>query len=507
MELLSARGITKYFRDTLTLADDRVSVSLADGETRAIVGENGAGKSTLARVIAGLVAQDSGEVLVRGRRLAPGSVREAEAAGIGFVPQVSLLAGSLSVAENIVLGREPRSMGLFLSKRKAYIETAMLVERFGFRLDPEAPVSSLTAAERRQAEIAKALARGGEILILDEPTSILSETESAGLFELLAGLARAGKAILLITHRLSEALGVADTITVLREGSVVAELRAGDADESTLSSLMARRGAGAASSRGAVPWKRPARPPAFELRDVPLARGARPVRLSVRSGEVLAVTALAGNGLGLLEDYASGMTRPPEGEILAGGAGLISIGRERARERLMGYMPSDREGRGLCLPATMRDNLLALRRREFSALDWIGRRRRDTAAREAAALFGLEAEPRQTVSSLSGGNRQRLLLARELDGPRAFFVLAQALQSLDRASQAEAAARIRDLAARGSAFLLLTSNVEEAIGLADRAMALYRGEIAWEGPNEGAPTAALLIAAMTGAVLPKAFPA
>src|SRR5208337_164215 len=148
-----------------------------------------------------------------------------------------------------------------------------------------------------------------------------------------------------------------------------------------------------------------------------------------------------------------------------------------------------------------------LRRREFPARDWIGRKRRDAAAREASAPFGLEADPRQSASSLSGGNRQRLLLARELDGPRAFFVLAQPLQSLDRASQAEAAARIRDLTARGSAFLLLTSNVEEAIGLADRAMALYRGEIAWEGPNEGAPTAAYLIAAMTGAVLPKAFPA
>ena len=198
MALLVAHEITKYFRDTGTLADDRVSISLEAGETRAVVGENGAGKSTLARAIAGIIAQDSGDVLVRGRRIRPGSVREAEAAGIGFVPQVSLLASELSIAENIVLGREPRSAGFFLSRRKTYVEAAMLVERFGFRLDPDAIVSSLSAAERRQADIARALARGGEILVLDEPTSILSETESLGLFELLARLTKSGKAILLI---------------------------------------------------------------------------------------------------------------------------------------------------------------------------------------------------------------------------------------------------------------------------------------------------------------------
>jgi ABC-type sugar transport system ATPase subunit len=234
MELLAASGIRKYYRDTLTLANDGVSLGLSEGETRAVVGENGAGKSTLARILAGLVTQDSGEVRVRGKILRPGSVHEAEAAGIGFVPQFSLLAEDLTVAENLVLGREPRSLGLFVSRRKAYVETAMLVERFGFRLDPDALVSNLTAAERRQAEIARALARGGEILILDEPTSILSESESSKLFELLSRLSKAGKAVLLITHRLSEVLKVADSITVLRDGRVIAEVPAEGADETEL---------------------------------------------------------------------------------------------------------------------------------------------------------------------------------------------------------------------------------------------------------------------------------
>jgi ribose transport system ATP-binding protein len=211
------------------------------------------------------------------------------------------------------------------------------------------------------------------------------------------------------------------------------------------------------------------------------------------------VTALAGNGLGRLEDFASGMEAPREGEVLVAGESIASIPRERLRAGLLAYSPSDRERRGLCLPATVRDNVLALRRGEFSARDWLGRKRRNIAAKDAASLLGLEADPARSAASLSGGNRQRLLLSRELDRPRAALVLAEPLQGLDLASQAEATALIRELAALGSGVLLLTSTVEEALGAADRVIALYRGEAAFEGPNEGAATALSLLEAMTGA--------
>ena len=503
MELLCVRGITKYYRDTHTLADDCVSLKLAEGETRAVVGENGAGKSTLARIISGLISQDSGDVLVRGRRIKPGSVREAEAAGIGFVPQTSLLAGDLSVAENLVLGREPRSLGLFLSRRKAYVESALLVERFGFKLDPDALVSSLTAAERRQAEIARALARGGELLVLDEPTSILSETESERLFELLGRLTKAGKAILLITHRLSEVLRAADSITILRDGAVVADMAARGEDEAELGRLMARGAAAGGRLKpreAAQPLAAAVGPPSLEMRGVRLAVGAKPLGFSLRAGEILAVTALAGNGLGRLEDLASGMAEPGEGEILVCGKRLDSTRRELLRSQILGYVASDREGRGLCLPAAMRENILALRRREFPLRDWMWKARRDAAAAMASSPLGLAADPRQSAASLSGGNRQRLLLARELDRPRAVLVLAEPFQGLDRASQAEAISLIRELASRGSAILLLLSHVEEALAAADRVMALYRGEAVFEGPNEGAATAHSLLAAMTGSL-------
>jgi simple sugar transport system ATP-binding protein len=504
MEILAARGITKCFGTTGICADDGVDLSLSEGETRAVIGENGAGKSTLARILAGLIVPDSGELYVRGKRLGWGSVRAAETAGIGFVPQQSLLALDLTVAENIALGREPRTMGLFVSRRKAYVEAALLVERFGFRLDPDARISSLSAAERRQAEIARALARGGDILILDEPTSILSETESGRLFELLGRLTETGKSVILITHRLSEVMTIADSMTVLREGRVVAQALVGEKSETEIASLMARRSmsrsmAGAASRN--VSSFREARPgaPVFELRDLVLSRGSRPLSLSVESGEILGVAALAGNGIARLEDYASGMIESSRGEVLVGGRRIDSIPREELRETMLAYIPSDREGRGLCLSAALRDNILALRMRDFGAVDWIGTARRDAAARAAAVSVGIVAEPQVPAAALSGGNRQRLLLARELDRPRPVLVLAEPLQGLDLVSQAEIEALIRELAARGSAILLLSSNVEELIGLADRTMALYRGEIVFEGPNLGKDTARKLFSAMTGA--------
>jgi simple sugar transport system ATP-binding protein len=499
MDLLSARGITKFYSETDTLANDRIDLGLAEGETLAVVGENGAGKSTLARILAGHIFADSGAVLVRGRKIEAGSVRAAEAAGIGFVPQQSLLAGELSVAENVVLGREPRWGGLLVSRRKAYVETAMLLERFGLTLDPDARVSELGAAERRQTEIARALARGGEILIMDEPTSILSEVESDRLFELLRRLTKAGKAVIVITHRLSEVMRIADKVIVLRGGSVVAEKRVADTQESELSALMAReRMAATAEEKDGARRAIAEGEPVFSLRGLRLSPGAGPMSLELRAGEILAVGALAGNGLGRLEDYAAGLAEPRGGEALIQGRNLFRLGREELRSRLLAYAPSDRELRGLCLKATTRDNLLVLRRREFGFLDWISSSARNRAAREAAFARNLAADPRAPVSALSGGNRQRVLLARELDRPRPVVLLAEPFQGLDIAAQSETSALIRELAARGSAVLILTSNVEEMAGLADRAIALYRGEISYEGPCDSDRALRELKAAMIG---------
>ncbi|HET7838370.1 MAG TPA: ATP-binding cassette domain-containing protein, partial [Rectinemataceae bacterium] len=505
MELLSARGLSKYFPETATLANDAVSLGLAEGEIKAVVGENGAGKSTFARILAGFLAPDSGELWVGGARLRPGSVREAEAAGIGYVPQQSLLADGLTVAENLSLGGEQRRLGFLYDRRRAVVEAAALVERYGFHLDPAARASELSPPERRQAEIARALARGGRILVLDEPTSILAESEAEALFALLRRLADSGKGVIFITHRVGEVLGFADSIAVLREGRVVAELAAGAVGEAGLSRLMSRSGAAGlttgAGRRSPSTLESCAEAPrrvALELSGLVLARGSRPLSLSVRAGEVLGVAALVGNGLGRLEDYLSGLKPAPWGAVRLGGTDLHDIPRHRLRTELLAYVPSDREARGIAETASLGDNVLVLRRREFGIVDFAMKARLRESARSMAASFSLSAEPSVAAGSLSGGNRQRLVLARELDRPRRLAVLAEPFQNLDLGSQEAAAGRIAELAAAGSAVVVLSSSLDELFPIADRIAILYRGSLVHLGPNGGPGSAHALLALMTG---------
>jgi simple sugar transport system ATP-binding protein len=505
MPIIAARGLTKYFPETGTLANDAVSLDLAAGEIKAVVGENGAGKSTFARILAGFLGPDSGELLVRGKRLRLGSVREAEAAGIGFVPQLSLLAGSLTVAENLSLGAEQRRLGFLFDRKRAYVEAALLVERFGFRLDPAARVSELSPPERRQAEIARALARGGEVLVLDEPTSILAESEASALFSLLRRLAESGKAVLFITHRVAEILDLADTVAVLREGRIVAELAAGSVGEAGLTRLMSRNGSGVyeghvvrSSEDLAASPADASEEPALVVSGLVLDRSSRPLSFELRSGEVLGIAALAGNGLGRLEDFLSGYRLAPPGVLRIGGTDMRDIPRKRLRPELLAYVPSDREERGLAASASVRDNLLVLRRGDFGALDFAWKRALAERARAMAAGFSLAAQGSAAAGSLSGGNRQRLVLARELDREKAVAVLAEPFQNLDLSSQEAAAARIAEIASLGSAVVLLTSSLDELFPLADRIAVLYRGSLVHLGPNEGSASAHALLGLMTG---------
>ncbi len=484
-----------------------MSLDLERGKLHAIVGENGAGKSTLARIIAGLERPDSGSIVVRGREVRPGSVRAAEQAGIGFVPQVSLLAPDLSVAENLALGREPRSAGFFISPKRIYVEAALVMERYGFGIDPDARVASLSVAQRRQAEIARALARGGDILILDEPTSVLSEAEADRLFDFLRGLADAGAALAFVTHRVSELLARADWMTVLKDGRVAASMPAHEADEASIALLMSRSRADRASTcayaaRHADPGGAAGnRCAGLELRRLSLFPGAEPLSLKVGPGEVLAVTAFAGNGLQRLEDLASGMEEPVEGEVLIGGKDIRSMPRRLFRAEKLAYVPSDREGAGICLGSKARDNLLALRRGNYRIIDYLGSAKRDRDAAALALDFKIKGGMRESVSALSGGNRQKLLLARELERPKKALLLAEPLQGLDMGSRRDAIDRIRRAADDGAAVLLLTSSVEDALELADRVVALYRGravcDISLAGPQQGSAAASIL-ASMTG---------
>ncbi len=513
MELLAVRGVSKYYAETDTLANHEVSLTLGPGEIRAVVGENGAGKSTLARIVCGLVAQDAGEVLIRGLPLPPGNVRAAERAGIGLVPQHSLLAEGLSVAEAIALGREPRRAGFLLDRRRAYVEAAVLAERFGFQLDPAVAVGALSPALRRQAELMRALARGGEVLVLDEPTALLTEAETAGLFVLLRRLAEAGKAVLYITHRAAEIRSLATSLTVLRLGRVVADRPATGIEDCELAALMANidacgRSASAENGDGEPPitphetaraGDAATAPPLLEARDILLdGPGAAPFSFGVHPGEILGIIAHAGNGLDQLEAVAAGLARPRQGAFIVCGRPISACDRGELRSRLLSYVPADREGRGLALAASVADNLLVLERHEFGPRAHALRRLLQTRARELAARGGLSAALSVPAAALSGGNRQRLVLARELDSRRPAAILVDPTQGLDVAAYDRAIASIRALKQSGAAILLLTSSLDELLALADRIGVLYRGALVHLAPKDLRLSGKRLAALMTG---------
>jgi len=480
MELLGLRGIRKYFPSTGTLAVDGADFSVLRGEVHALVGENGAGKSTLARIMCGLEKPDAGTLQVRGTQACFSSHRDAERLGIGIVPQYSMLAATLSAAQNVALGHEPRLAGLFYDRKKASYDLALLCGRYGFTLDPDAAVSSLSNAQKREAEILRALARGADLLILDEPTSILAEHETEALFALVRRLTDAGAGIVYISHRSKEILNLADRITVMRDGKVLRTLPAKGLQDCDLADLIVRANAceldgNSAPQPGDL---------ALELRGVSLKAPSgsafdaiQDLNLEVRSGEVVGVVALGGNGLDVLEDLASGLVQPDRGSILIQGQALAGIDPRSLRTTVMAYLPTDREQRGLCSSTTVKDNLVSKRLQGYSFTAFAKGTEPEADADRLLMSFGVKGRRDQPVLTLSGGNKQRLVAARELDGSRPVVLAANPAQGLDMAARTLLFQRLRAARDAGAAVLLLSSDPEDLADLADRSFALYRGRL------------------------------
>jgi simple sugar transport system ATP-binding protein len=496
--VLEVRGLSKTFPSTGTVALSDVSLSLSAGEIHAVVGENGAGKSTLARILAGLERPDSGRIRVRGREVRFRRPRDAERLGIGMVPQQSLLAPGLSVAENVVLGHEPRLLGFLLDRRRAYYETALASSNFSFPLDPGSRISRLSPPERREAEIVRALARGGDVLILDEPTSILTESEAETLYALLKRLRDAGASVILISHRVREVLSAADRITILRNGSVVDTILPEETDDCDLALRMASSSScftadGPAESGGQAVF----RFLGATFRDSERVT-LQNLDFEVRRGEVYGVAALAGNGLGALEDLACGERICDSGAVELLGRTLADWPRDELRASVLSYLPTDRDGKGLCLGATILENLSA---RGASRGNWSlrGRAARRTEATRLLADAGIRAPPEAPIDVLSGGNRQRVLCVRELGIFTPAVLAANPTQGLDPRAQEETWNRLRSRAREGAGILLLTSSVDELFSVADRVAVLYRGRLTELGMRTGSVTAEAVTRLLTGA--------
>jgi len=467
-------GIDKHFG--AVHANKSISLSLARGTIHGLVGENGAGKSTLAQILYGYLLPDAGEIRVGGRKLAIRTPRDAIAAGIGMVHQHFMLVEPMTVLENLVLGREegPTLAG----GRAAALRTlARLDRKDGSSLDPDAPVESLPVGLKQRVEILKALHRGAEILILDEPTAVLTPLETAALFRELRTLAAEGKTILLVTHKLKEVMEVTDAVTVLRQGEIVAERATRNTTPAELAALMIGRAP-------APPTRTPPRlgPARLEVSDLTVRDAERVTRLdrasfSIHAGEIVAIAGVAGNGQSELIEALVGLTAPSGGSARLDGIELLGLSIAQRRRRGLGHIAEDR----------LRLGAIA----SFSAAENVRLGREDgaepTALAAAMAAYDIRpVEPQRRLALFSGGNQQKLVVARELERKPAVLVAGQPTRGVDVGAAELIHRRLLELRAGGTAILLVSADLEEIRLLADRILVLCGGRIAGELAPEAA---------------------
>ncbi len=468
--ILSVEGISKTYPGVRAL--NRVSFALREGEVHGLVGENGAGKSTLMRILSGADQPDAGRMLAFGRTLTLADPASAHRAGIAMVWQDTRLVPDLDVAQNIALGHEPG--GRLLVDRALIDRRARTVlARLGLALDPRTLLRALGPAERQMVEIARALDSEARILMLDEPTTALSATETDRLLAILRALARDGAAIVFVSHRLSEVMRVTDRITVMKDGEVVASRPRAELDEDEVVRLMVGR----AIADIFPPHAAAAGMPRLEVEGLEVAPYLGPVSFSARGGKVLGIGGIAGNGQQALIRALFGLL-PAKGRVLLDGRALALSSPRAAIAAGLVLVPGDRRGEALFLPHSVRENVSLP---HLSALSRWGLLAGDAERRMAKEAIGRLAirtpSAEQPVGFLSGGNQQKVVLARwQIAAPRV-LVFEEPTQGVDVGTRAQIYRLIRSLADAGAVVILLTSDLIELIGLADEILVLSRGQI------------------------------
>lgn len=475
---LELRGLTKRF-GTL-LANDHIDLVVEPGEIHCLLGENGAGKSTLMNMLYGLLQPDDGEILLDGKAVTCLSPSDAIAAGIGMVHQHFMLVPVFSVAENIILGREPTKGFAVLDRAAARTQVRELSQRYGFPVDPDALVADLSVGEQQRVEILKALANNVEVLILDEPTAVLTPQEIDELIEVLRAIAANGTSIIFITHKLKEVTRIADRITVIRRGAVVGTVEPAT-PEAELAELMVGR------SVELVVAKTPAAPtgPTLVVTDLTVVDAAGAVvvdKVSFRvdGGEIVGIAGVVGNGQSELVSALLGLRTPVAGAITVGGWEVVGRSPRQHLDAGIGYVPEDRSHDGCIGTFSVAENLVLdlIDRPEFSRHGVLSPSavKRNAAQRieEFDIRVRASADP---VSTLSGGNQQKVVLARELSRPLEVLIAGQPTRGLDVGSIEFVHKRIVRERDQGTAVLIVSTELDEIYALSDRIIVMYRGRV------------------------------
>jgi simple sugar transport system ATP-binding protein len=482
--LLELRGITKRFPGVL--ANDDVNLDLRRGEVHALLGENGAGKSTLMNILYGLYTPDEGQILLHGKPIDVGSTKAAIEHGIGMVHQHFMLIPVMTVAENIVLATEPRHAAVLLDYDAARRRVRELSDRYGLAVDPDARIDRITVGQQQRVEILKALYRGAEILILDEPTAVLTPQEAQELFEIIRSLEEQGKSIIFISHKLNEVLEIADRITTLRRGVVVDTIPAAGATEEGLARMMVGR---EVLLRVDKPPSRPQGPllqvEHLTVMDDRGLEAVRDVSLEVRAGEIVGIAGVDANGQSELIDAIAGLRHAKSGRVLLDGEDVTNGTAKGALDAGLGHIPEDRHRRGLVLPFSLTENLAlhAYRHAPNSRGGLLNLRAMGERARRLLREFDVRGgTPATPAFALSGGNQQKVVLAREIDGEPKVLIAAQPTRGLDVGAIEFVHRRLVEQRDAGRAVLLVSLELEEILSLSDRILVIYEGRIVDEFP-------------------------
>ncbi len=477
--VLELRDITKAFPGVL--ANDHINLTLNKGEIHALLGENGAGKTTLMNVLYGLYTQDEGDIMIRGERVSIEDPNDAIARGIGMVHQHFMLVPVLTVTENVMLGVEPTRNKIFLDRGTAGRRVREISEQYGLEVDPDATINKLPVGVQQRVEIIKLLYREADILILDEPTAVLTPQEVEDLFEIIQSLVDRGKSVIFITHKLNEVMDIADRITVLRNGRVVGTTTPEETDQAELAAMMVGREVVLRVEKEAA---KPAGP-VLEVDDLRVLDdrhnlAVRGVSFQVRAGEVLGVAGVQGNGQTELVEALTGLRPVQAGRMQVLDNAITHASPRRILEQGVAHVPEDRQKDGLVLSFPVAENLVlnTYYIKPFARFVFLNQERILSEAEQRVREYDVRTPSVLTpVSNLSGGNQQKVIVAREFSRPIKLLIASQPTRGLDVGSIEYIHRRIIEKRDDGTAILLVSPELDEVLSLSDRIAVMYEGEI------------------------------
>lgn len=478
---IEMRHIVKKFGDFK--ANDDINLTLHQGEILALLGENGAGKSTLMRILSGLLEPTSGEIFVKGKKVEINSPTKAKELGIGMVHQHFMLMESFTVLENIILGHEPTN-GITLDIKKAREQILKLSEKYGLAIDPDAQISNITVAQQQRVEILKVLYRGADILIFDEPTAVLTPQEITEFIQIIKNLAKEGKSIILITHKLSEIKAVADQVTIIRRGRDVGTFEVANVDDNRLAELMVGHHVNMKLNKKSVKLGREILK--VENLKVKNTRGSFAVKklsLNIHGGEILGLAGIDGNGQDELVEAITGLRHVNGGKVIINGQNMTNKKVRQITEAGVAHIPADRQKYGLILNLPLAENLVlqTYYKQPYSKHGIINHQAIYEHAEELIKKYDIRTTSAELpASDLSGGNQQKAIIARELDRDSDLIIAFQPTRGLDVGAIEYIHKQLLAERDAGKAVLLVSYELDEIMQLSDRIAVLHDGKISGE---------------------------